>query len=86
MDEEKSEPSDPVELKRMTFQTPAMMDHPPIPVDELFNRINDLKAENNSKFSQEYEVHSEAIVERKKWVVSGSVVASNCDFSLILKI
>lgn len=55
-DEEKSEPSDPVELKRMTCQTPAMMDHPPIPVDELFDRINGMKAENNSKFTQEYEV------------------------------
>lgn len=54
-DEEKSEPSDPVELKRMTCQTPAMMDHPPIPVDELFDRINGMKSENNSKFTQEYE-------------------------------
>ena len=62
MDEEKCEPSDPVELKRMTIQTPAMMDHPPITVDQLFDRINGLKAENNSKFSQEYEVLSEAII------------------------
>ncbi|KAJ7372548.1 hypothetical protein OS493_019057 [Desmophyllum pertusum] len=54
-DDDKSEPSDPVEMKRMTFQTPAMMDHPPIPVSELFNHNNNLKADNNSKFSQEYE-------------------------------
>ena len=87
MDEEKNEPSDPVELKRMTFQTPAMKDHPPITVDELFYRIDDLKAENNSKFSQEYEVLSEAIIEKeKKWYGSLSAVASNCDFLFILKI
>ena len=57
MDEEKSEPSDPVELKRLTIQTPGLMDHPPIPVNELFKRIGDMRAESNSKFRQEYEVH-----------------------------
>lgn len=55
MDEEKSEPSDPVELKRLTIQTPGLMDHPPIPVNELFKRIGDMRAESNSKFRQEYE-------------------------------
>lgn len=36
----------------------AMMDHPPIPVSELLNHNNGLKAERNSKFLQEYEVIS----------------------------
>ncbi|XP_020616069.1 receptor-type tyrosine-protein phosphatase delta-like [Orbicella faveolata] len=52
--EDKSEPSDPVEMKRMTIQTPAMMDHPPIPVSELAKHNSNLKADNNNKFSQEY--------------------------------
>lgn len=36
----------------------AMMDHPPIPVSELLDHNNGLKAERNSKFLQEYEVIS----------------------------
>lgn len=55
LDDDKAEPSDPVEMKRMTIQTPAMMDHPPIPVSELLNHNNSLKAERNSKFLHEYE-------------------------------
>ena len=48
-------PSDPVELRRLNFQTPGMMSHPPIPVHDLAAHIDDLKANDNMKFSQEYE-------------------------------
>ena len=48
-------PSDPVELRRINFQTPGMISHPPIPVNELALHIDDLKANDNMKFSQEYE-------------------------------
>lgn len=48
-------PSDPVELRRLNYQTPAMLSHPPIPITELGNHIERLKANDNMKFSQEYE-------------------------------
>ncbi|KAF2354314.1 PTP type protein phosphatase [Trinorchestia longiramus] len=48
-------PSDPVELRRLNYQTPAMMSHPPIPVQQLAEHIELLKANDNQKFSQEYE-------------------------------
>lgn len=48
-------PSDPVELRRLNYQTPGMMTHPPILVTELANHIEDVKADENLKFSQEYE-------------------------------
>eukprot|EP00058_Branchiostoma_floridae_P015952 XP_002601440.1 hypothetical protein BRAFLDRAFT_281312 [Branchiostoma floridae] len=48
-------PTDPVELRRLNYQTPAMMNHPPIPVLELAEHIERLKANDNLKFSQEYE-------------------------------
>ena len=49
-------PSDPVELRRLNFQTPSMMSHPPIPVTQLAAHILDLKGNgDNTKFSQEYE-------------------------------
>ena len=48
--------ADPVELRRMTYQTPAMMSHPPIPIAELGEHIDRLKANDNLLFSQEYEV------------------------------
>ncbi|XP_067118377.1 tyrosine-protein phosphatase Lar-like isoform X6 [Centruroides vittatus] len=48
-------PTDPVEMRRLNYQTPAMMNHPPIPVTELANHIERLKANENLKFSQEYE-------------------------------
>lgn len=48
-------PSDPVEMRRLNYQTPAMMSHPPIPVSELTNHIERLKANENLQFSQEYE-------------------------------
>jgi len=48
-------PSDPVELRRMNFQTPGMLSHPPIPINELANHIDDLKSDGASKFTSEYE-------------------------------
>ncbi|KAG7163473.1 Tyrosine-protein phosphatase Lar-like 2 [Homarus americanus] len=48
-------PSDPVEMRRLNFQTPAMISHPPIPIAQLADHIEILKANDNQKFSQEYE-------------------------------
>ncbi|XP_076625271.1 tyrosine-protein phosphatase Lar isoform X9 [Colletes latitarsis] len=48
-------PSDPVEMRRLNFQTPGMISHPPIHISELGNHIECLKANDNLKFSQEYE-------------------------------
>uniref|UniRef100_A0A8C3CB15 Receptor-type tyrosine-protein phosphatase S n=1 Tax=Cairina moschata TaxID=8855 RepID=A0A8C3CB15_CAIMO len=48
-------PTDPVELRRLNFQTPGMASHPPIPILELADNIERLKANDNLKFSQEYE-------------------------------
>ncbi|CAH1184278.1 unnamed protein product [Phyllotreta striolata] len=48
-------PSDPVEMRRLNFQTPAMISHPPIHITELSNHIERLKANDNIKFAQEYE-------------------------------
>ncbi|XP_063326146.1 receptor-type tyrosine-protein phosphatase delta-like isoform X23 [Pelmatolapia mariae] len=48
-------PTDPVELRRLNFQTPGMASHPPIPVMELADHLERLKANDNLKFSQEYE-------------------------------
>ncbi|XP_037117995.1 receptor-type tyrosine-protein phosphatase delta-like isoform X19 [Syngnathus acus] len=48
-------PTDPVELRRINFQTPGMTSHPPVPVSELADNIERLKANDNLKFSQEYE-------------------------------
>ncbi|XP_051554726.1 receptor-type tyrosine-protein phosphatase S-like isoform X23 [Myxocyprinus asiaticus] len=62
-------PTDPVELRRLNFQTPGsaasvypsnlhlsrMASHPPIPIMELADHIERLKANDNLKFSQEYE-------------------------------
>ncbi|XP_040613209.1 receptor-type tyrosine-protein phosphatase delta isoform X35 [Mesocricetus auratus] len=48
-------PTDPVELRRLNFQTPGMASHPPIPILELADHIERLKANDNLKFSQEYE-------------------------------
>uniref|UniRef100_A0A8D3EAA9 Receptor-type tyrosine-protein phosphatase S n=1 Tax=Scophthalmus maximus TaxID=52904 RepID=A0A8D3EAA9_SCOMX len=49
-------PTDPVELRRLNFQTPGMASHPPIPVMDLADHQERLKANDNLKFSQEYEV------------------------------
>ncbi|XP_025833935.1 tyrosine-protein phosphatase Lar, partial [Agrilus planipennis] len=48
-------PTDPVELRRQNFQTPAMASHPPIPISEFSEHVEHLKANENMKFSQEYE-------------------------------
>lgn len=48
-------PSDPVEMRRQHYQTPAMISHPPIPVHMLAEHIENLKASDNLRFSQEYE-------------------------------
>ncbi|XP_058241167.1 receptor-type tyrosine-protein phosphatase delta-like isoform X29 [Hemibagrus wyckioides] len=48
-------PTDPVELRRLNFQTPGMASHPPIPIMELADHLERLKANDNLKFSQEYE-------------------------------
>jgi len=47
--------TDPVELRRLNFQTPGMMSHPPIPIMDLAAHIDDLKVDDNLKFSSEYE-------------------------------
>ncbi|XP_031706772.1 receptor-type tyrosine-protein phosphatase delta isoform X21 [Anarrhichthys ocellatus] len=62
-------PTDPVELRRLNFQTPgsgasshpsnlhlsSMASHPPIPIMDLADHLERLKANDNLKFSQEYE-------------------------------
>ncbi|XP_032382504.1 receptor-type tyrosine-protein phosphatase S isoform X11 [Etheostoma spectabile] len=64
-------PTDPVEMRRINFQTPdsglsspqsdadfdyeSMMNHPPIPISELAEHTELLKANDNLKLSQEYE-------------------------------
>ncbi|XP_035493687.1 protein tyrosine phosphatase receptor type Db isoform X22 [Scophthalmus maximus] len=48
-------PTDPVELRRINFQTPGMASHPPVPISEMADHIERLKANDNLKFSQEYE-------------------------------
>ncbi|XP_073788627.1 receptor-type tyrosine-protein phosphatase S isoform X8 [Danio rerio] len=48
-------PTDPVEMRRINFQTPGMMSHPPIPVSELPEHMERLKANDNLHLSQEYE-------------------------------
>ncbi|XP_044045773.1 protein tyrosine phosphatase receptor type Db isoform X15 [Siniperca chuatsi] len=48
-------PTDPVELRRINFQTPGMASHPPVPISELADHTERLKANDNLKFSQEYE-------------------------------
>ncbi|XP_060726743.1 receptor-type tyrosine-protein phosphatase S isoform X3 [Tachysurus vachellii] len=48
-------PTDPVEMRRINFQTPGMMSHPPIPIAELAEQTELLKANDNLRLSQEYE-------------------------------
>ena len=47
--------NDPVELRRLNFQTPGMASHPPIVIHDIALHIEALKANDNLKFSQEYE-------------------------------
>ncbi|XP_067218768.1 receptor-type tyrosine-protein phosphatase S isoform X3 [Chanodichthys erythropterus] len=48
-------PTDPVEMRRINFQTPGMMSHPPIPISDLPEHTERLKANDNLHLSQEYE-------------------------------
>ncbi|XP_064818066.1 receptor-type tyrosine-protein phosphatase F-like [Oncorhynchus masou masou] len=59
--------SDPVEMRRLNYQTPGpstqrcpntprMREHPPITVCDLADHIDRLKANDGLRFSQEYEV------------------------------
>uniref|UniRef100_A0A9J7XVS0 protein-tyrosine-phosphatase n=1 Tax=Cyprinus carpio carpio TaxID=630221 RepID=A0A9J7XVS0_CYPCA len=48
-------PTDPVEMRRINFQTPGMMSHPPIPISALPEHTERLKANDNLHLSQEYE-------------------------------
>ncbi|XP_067952178.1 receptor-type tyrosine-protein phosphatase delta-like isoform X2 [Watersipora subatra] len=48
-------PTDPVELRRLQYSTPGMQSHPPIPILQLSNHIEQLRAQDNLRFSQEYE-------------------------------
>uniref|UniRef100_UPI00358DE534 receptor-type tyrosine-protein phosphatase delta-like isoform X2 n=1 Tax=Myxine glutinosa TaxID=7769 RepID=UPI00358DE534 len=47
--------SDPVQIRRVNFQTLGMMNHPPIPVEELDDHVERLVANDGLRFSQEYE-------------------------------
>ncbi|XP_061096134.1 protein tyrosine phosphatase receptor type Fa isoform X4 [Conger conger] len=47
--------SDPVEMRRLNYQTPGMREHPPVSVCELADHIERLKANDSLRFSQEYE-------------------------------
>ena len=46
---------DPIEFRRIHYATTALQSHPPIAIDELFQCVERLKAQNNAKFSLEYE-------------------------------
>uniref|UniRef100_A0A674D234 protein-tyrosine-phosphatase n=1 Tax=Salmo trutta TaxID=8032 RepID=A0A674D234_SALTR len=48
-------PTDPVEMRRINFQTPGMMSHPPIPITDLAEHTEMLKANDSLRLSQEYE-------------------------------
>ena len=48
-------PSDPVEMRRINFQTPGMLSHPPISITDLGNHIEELKSDGSGKFTAEYE-------------------------------
>ncbi|XP_051789251.1 protein tyrosine phosphatase receptor type Fa isoform X12 [Erpetoichthys calabaricus] len=50
-----SHSSDPVEMRRLNYQTPGMREHPPISVTDLADHIERLKANDGLRFSQEYE-------------------------------
>ncbi|XP_055296000.1 tyrosine-protein phosphatase Lar isoform X7 [Sitodiplosis mosellana] len=48
-------PTDPVDMRRLNFQTPGMVSHPPITISDFANHLERLKSNDNLKFSQEYE-------------------------------
>uniref|UniRef100_UPI0037E7E318 protein tyrosine phosphatase receptor type Fa isoform X2 n=1 Tax=Semicossyphus pulcher TaxID=241346 RepID=UPI0037E7E318 len=47
--------SDPVEMRRLNFQTQGMKEHPPISISDLADHIDGLKANDGLLFCQEYE-------------------------------
>uniref|UniRef100_A0A673CJT0 Receptor-type tyrosine-protein phosphatase F n=1 Tax=Sphaeramia orbicularis TaxID=375764 RepID=A0A673CJT0_9TELE len=47
--------SDPVEMRRLNYQTQGMREHPPIAICDLADHIERLKANDSLRFSQEYE-------------------------------
>ncbi|XP_034003073.1 protein tyrosine phosphatase receptor type Fa isoform X4 [Trematomus bernacchii] len=47
--------SDPVEMRRLNYQTQGMREHPSIPISDLADYIERLKANDGLRFSQEYE-------------------------------
>ncbi|XP_037325979.2 protein tyrosine phosphatase receptor type Fa isoform X7 [Pungitius pungitius] len=47
--------SDPVEMRRLNYQTQGMREHPPISLCDLADYIERLKANDGLRFSQEYE-------------------------------
>nr|XP_057930094.1 protein tyrosine phosphatase receptor type Fa isoform X8 [Doryrhamphus excisus] len=47
--------SDPVEMRRLNYQTQGMRQHPPIATCDLNDHIERLKANDGLRFSQEYE-------------------------------
>ncbi|XP_072540062.1 protein tyrosine phosphatase receptor type Fa isoform X10 [Salminus brasiliensis] len=47
--------SDPVEMRRLNYQTQGMREHPPVSVCDLADHIERLKANDSLRFSQEYE-------------------------------
>ncbi|XP_029905095.1 protein tyrosine phosphatase receptor type Fa isoform X2 [Myripristis murdjan] len=47
--------SDPVEMRRLNYQTQGMREHPPISTCDLADHIERLKANDGLHFSQEYE-------------------------------
>uniref|UniRef100_UPI003AAD61A5 protein tyrosine phosphatase receptor type Fa isoform X4 n=1 Tax=Centroberyx gerrardi TaxID=166262 RepID=UPI003AAD61A5 len=47
--------SDPVEMRRLNYQTQGMREHPPIATCDLADHIERLKANDSLRFSQEYE-------------------------------
>ncbi|XP_044216481.1 protein tyrosine phosphatase receptor type Fa isoform X10 [Thunnus albacares] len=47
--------SDPVEMRRLNYQTQGMREHPPIAISDLADHIERLKANDGLRFSQEYE-------------------------------
>ncbi|XP_076579071.1 protein tyrosine phosphatase receptor type Fa isoform X5 [Chaetodon auriga] len=47
--------SDPVEMRRLNYQTQGMREHPPIATCDLADHIERLKANDGLHFSQEYE-------------------------------
>ena len=56
--------TDPVDLRRQDFQTPGMMSHPPVHIAQLAEHVDALKANDNTKFLQEYEV---GVDRSQKW-------------------